>query len=191
MDCVEPKIDVRVAHEPGNRLGWDYNRILAESPWDWVLFVDHDVMLNTHPNWYHVLQESIRTQPDAGLLAPKLWHENIPYQCADNAPFGSRDTEVHRSFAQARWETYGYQLTQVHDRVCGACMLLNRTKALQVRFGDGQFEDTAFCRRFLKAGHTIWIVEGLYLFHDHDNSARRFTWVDGVWTATDKRNKRD
>jgi hypothetical protein len=54
------KIDVRIPFEPGGKLGEDYNRIMRETPHDWVLLLDHDVILSVNPIWYWICQQAIQ-----------------------------------------------------------------------------------------------------------------------------------
>ena len=181
MDCVEPKIDVRIPHEPGGMLGPDCNRILNESSHDWILFLDADVFLPCHPNWYYVCQQAILKQPDAGIFT--CWTGRISKksdQYHKYAPHGD-DLLKHRRFALALWNEYGLSLTPVSRGLGGFFLLVNRRVGVTFP-GEGQFnEDLGFVERVINVGHPVLRIDGLYVYHQQDRDVG--TYITGQVTA--------
>ena len=83
---------------------------MRESPHEWVLLLDHDVLL-LHPSWYEVCQRAIREHPDAGLFTCFTNNVMCKHQRDPGAPAG-HDFAAHRARAKALWETHGYRCTE-------------------------------------------------------------------------------
>jgi len=172
MDFVEPKIDVHVAHEPNGRLGVDYNRVVDECQWEWLLIIDHDVILSTNPNWYHLCQAAIRQYPDTALFTCFCNNmANRTVHVPDGAPMDSHDFVEHHTFAKTVWDKHGYGVTLLTDTTKppgGFFMLINKQKAKNVgKFRAlAQFdEDCYFMWRIWEAGYDIRRIDGLYVYH--------------------------
>ena len=172
------KIDVRIPYEPNGHLGYDYNRIMRETIYDWVLLLDHDIFL-LNPNWYHICQEAIKTTPQAGLFTCRT---NAHHTQQDtSAPAGSSIME-HQEYAKKVWRERGMRVSRM-GKVAGFFMLVNKEawRAVDGFPGEGMFgEDWSFSRKLNKAGWPVLCLEGLYVYH---HKARTGTWVDGDVTA--------
>lgn len=170
-----PKIDVRIPYEPGGRLGQDYNRIMATTPCEWVLFLDHDVMLALNPHWYHLCQRAIE-QRRFGLAT--CWtnapHSNTGQQWIS----GAETIDEHRQIARNVHSQYGYALTDL-DKASGFFMLVNKQawSAVGGFPGVGMFrEDWQFCAKLRRAGWAIVRIDGLYVYHAKH---RQESWIEG------------
>lgn len=178
------KIDVRIAYEPGGLLGQDYNRIFSETVHEWVLLIDHDIMLNTNPLWYAICQRSIETYPDTGMFSCLTNARHKTSQKVKHAPPG-HDAETHQEFAREIWEANQYQceLVQSGGKIAGFFMLIARSAWAHVGGfrGTGMFEeDWDFTRRLHEHHIPIRIMRGLYVMH----AQRRLgTWDQSVETS--------
>jgi GT2 family glycosyltransferase len=186
---AQPKIDVRIAYEPGGQLGADYNRIFNETPHEWVLLLDHDVLL-LNPHWYTIAQECIRQNPRAGIFT--CWTNNIgnPAQRFGAADEGD-SVGAHRRVARAVFEGFGTQTTVIDGAKCSGMLLLIR-KAAWVKVGGfpgvGMFrEDWTFGRKVQGAGFEVRRMDGLYVYHVRDRSEG--TWIPGVDTSKEIRDR--
>ena len=186
------KIDVRIPYEPNGHLGQDYNRIMRETLYDWVLFLDHDIFL-LNPNWYHICREAIKAHPKTGLFTCRAngSHGFRPParspQHADDAPAGSNIGE-HQLYAKKLWEDRGFSVTPL-SQVTGYFMLVNKAawRAVDGFPGRGMFgEDWTFSKSLHKAGWPLLCLDGLYVYH---HKARTGTWVEGDVTAKEVRIK--
>lgn len=184
---IQPKIDVRIPHEPHGRLGQDCNRILSESVHDWILFLDADIFLTCNRNWYFLCQTAINQHPEAGAFT---CFTNKIY-CADqrhkDAPKG-RDLDAHKKFAKRVFDERSTTVSEIDLDIGGYFMLVNKTAALSVGGfpGLGQFdEDTALSQRLRAGGHKIYRINGLYVFHDQDK--KQGSWIDEDVTAKEIR----
>lgn len=175
----DPKIDVRIPYEPGGRLGWDYNRVMEETPHRWVLFLDHDVLL-LNPNWYHICQRA--TESGAGLITCKTnaRHQGTGQQ-AIGAPQDDR-MEVHQQFAKTLWAKHKMLVTSI-PKASGFFMLVSKSawEAVGGFPAKGMFrEDWGFSQRLVGSGYRIACLEGLYVYH---LKKRIGSWVRGEETA--------
>jgi len=181
----DPKIDVRIAFEPGGRIGADYNRIMRESAHEWVLFIDHDVLL-LHPSWYQVAQHAIRTHTDAGIFT--CWTNRIAckHQLDTGAPAG-HDIEDHRVRARELWNQHGLRCSLNRRWLIAGFFLLTSKTAWRKSGGfpeDGFFGvDNEYHRRVMRTGLKCYRVDGLYCYHIRDRKGR--AWATGVHTSAD------
>lgn len=181
---AQPKIDVRIAYEPGGRIGDDYNRIMSEAAHEWVLFLDHDVLL-LHPSWYEVCQRAITDNPRGGLFT--MWTNNIgcKLQLAPDAPAG-HDITAHRAYARTLWDRHGYACTANSTHLIGGFAMLTSKTAWRSAggFPPGAFfgVDNEYHRRIMRAGYACYRMDGLYAYHIRDRKGGN--WIDGVNTSS-------
>ena len=183
------KIDVRIPYEPGGKLGWDYNRIMMETPHDWVLFLDHDVFLALNPNWYHICQKVMQNHPSVGVFTCKTnaKHSNTGQQDVD-AP-GSDSIAEHQEYAKVVWDKNNYSCTPV-SKISGFFMLVSKKawKDAGGFPGKAMFkEDWDFTRKVKNAGYKLMIINGLYVYH---MKKRVGTWIEGLDTTKEVKAKR-
>ena len=126
-ELSQPKIDVHIAYEPGGQIGADYNRIMRESPHEWILFLDHDVLL-LHPSWYEVCQAAIKDHPNAGLLTCYTNNIACKHQKLCDSPEG-HDISLHRARARALWRSSGNRCTENSRHLIGGFFMLTSKTA--------------------------------------------------------------
>ena len=173
----QPKIDVRVPYEPQGQLGWDYNRILNESPHDWILFIDHDIILNTNPMWYEICQRVISIYPDTALFSCKTNTRFRSPQIDIDAP-KTFDINDHQIYSKLIWDKYQFSCKTIskYMRFAGFFFLVNKQAALSVGGFPGIAlldEDWEFTHRLHQHDLPVRLIEGLYIFHAHK---RLGTW---------------
>jgi len=164
-----PKIDVRIPYEPGGLLGADYNRIMKETKYNWVLFLDHDIFLSLNPHWYYICQQTINQTVDqkVGLITCKT---NINHkqtgQYDPESPIGC-SIEEHRDYAKTAWNKHALSYEKI-EKASGFFMLVNKSAWFDVGgfIGSGLFrEDWIFSRRLRLTGFSILCMKGLYVYH--------------------------
>lgn len=178
------KIDVRIAYEPGGRLGQDYNRIFSETPHQWVLLIDHDILLNTNPLWYTICQRAIEQHPDTGMFSCLTNAHHRTPQRIKSSP-GGLAADDHQAFARKIWEENRYRcdLVQPGTNLAGFFMLISTDawKSVGGFPGNGMFEeDWAFTQRLHQAGIPVRIMRGLYVLHAQ---RRTDSWDSEVETS--------
>ncbi len=182
-----PKIDVRIPFEPGGQLGADYNRIMKETLYDWILFLDHDVILSVNPHWYYISQKTIENLKDknVGLITCKSNVRHNTKQVDPNSPITDNIME-HRNYAKETWEKYKFETSEI-DRASGFFMLVNKKAWSKAGGfpGIGIFnEDWAFCKRILNTGNKIFCMNGLYIYHARHRTDK---WIENDLTTKDYR----
>jgi len=176
---VEPKIDVRIPFEPGARLGAEYNRIMMDSPCDWVLFLDHDVLI-LHPSWYAVCQEAIKKTPNAGLFTCFTSVCGNVYQQCPGAPAG-HDIKYHRIKARELWDKNGYNVTPIQKQLIAGFFMLTSRAAWRKAGGfcEGFLGvDNDYHKRVMKAGMGVYRIDGIYAYHLRER--KDGDWITGV-----------
>ena len=184
------KIDVRIPYEPGGKLGADYNRIMRETPHDWVLFLDHDVFLCLNPNWYHICQHVIDAEQNVGIFTCKTnAHHSNTGQQEPNSPEGDSISE-HFLFSKKVWDTYGYSCSDI-TKISGFFMLVNKQAWKKAGGFPGREmfkEDWDFSRRVSKAGYRLMLINGLYVYH---MKKRYGTFIEGIKTTKEVKGDHD
>ena len=183
---AEPKIDVRVPFEPNGRLGEDYNRIMEESAHEWVLFLDHDVLI-IHPCWYQVCQAAILNHPDAGIFT--AWSNNIgnKKQQSPGAPTLRHSVILHKNHGHRVWQMHKYACSNIDPHLIGGFFILtSRTawiKAGKFR-GTGLLgEDNEYHRRMMACGLKTYRINGIYALHLRERGEP--SWIPGVKTTVE------
>jgi GT2 family glycosyltransferase len=183
------KIDVRIPYEPGGKLGWDYNRIMMETPHNWVLFLDHDVFLALNPNWYHICQQVIENQPNVGVFTCKTnAHHSNTGQQEVNAP-GTDNIFEHLEYSRKIWNEKQYTCSDI-EKTSGFFMLVNKKawKKAEGFPGKAMFkEDWDFSRKVKNAGYRLVLIEGLYVYH---MKKRVGSFIEGMDTTKEIKAKR-
>lgn len=170
-------IDTRVPYATDTNLGAWYNRALATSAADWVLFADHDVYLATNPHWHHVLSGVIERNPDAGLIT--CWTNRIgrKLQRHRSAP-KSDDLREHRAFARRMWEGNAYGVTPIPS--CSGMLMCVRRQAWEEAGPciDGFFHvDSDLSRKIAASRWQLLRADGLYVYHLYNRSEP--SWIAG------------
>jgi GT2 family glycosyltransferase len=162
-------IDVRIPYEPKNRLDVAYNRAMENTTAEWVLLLDQDVFL-CNPLWYKICLKTIE----------KLKGENVGLiSCMTNGPvqkkiqradgINSDKIDEHINKSREIFRKYGLNLQKINVPITGFFMLVNKTVWENVKFekikcGVGKI-DRVFSQRVLDAGYSIYLMNGLYVYH--------------------------
>lgn len=181
MTIEQPKIDVRIPFEPEGRLGQDYNRIMNESLHDWVLLLDHDILLNTNPQWYYICQQSILRYPNTGMFTCKtnIHHKTLQYD--ETAPQSDTISE-HQDHSKNVFEKFQNVTTIIPPKlnVSGFFMLISKEawKKANGFPGEGMFkEDWIFTQKLHRQNIPIRLIDSLYVYHMRK---RMDSWIEGV-----------
>lgn len=168
-----PQINVCIPYDPEADLGREYNRLMRESQREWVLFLDHDVLL-LNPHWHHICQEAIDKFPDAGAFTAWTANTGSTAQKLAWAPPPGSSIEAHQKVARRLWEKRGYQLTDVTAQPIAGFFLLTSVQAWRKAggFPEGRLfgVDRKYQNCLTQAGLKIWRIDGLYVFHLRDRT---------------------
>lgn len=164
-------IDVRIPYDEKNRLARAYNLALADGISEWVLFLDHDVFL-CNPRWYNMcvaaVTELTARDPEAACVGcvcgGERHHRTMEQHGSPNCKI---DYHINRS--KLLYQKHGLKLERVREYIPGFFMLLKREVARKVGFVQVNDSinniDASFGERLLAAGHHIYRMPGLYVYH--------------------------
>lgn len=148
-------------------LGAAYNRamrLVADD--DWVLFMDHDMMLTTR-EWYRQVIEAIAFKPDAGAFVAMTNRIAAPWQQIGASE--NHDVAHHRRFGAERLKS-ARTLLDITDTKGFGGVLFAVSKAAWARVG-GFPEGGMLCVdhglhfALRDAGYRIYLLESLYCYH--------------------------
>jgi len=164
-------VDVHIPFDENNRLALAYNRALANSKADWVLFLDHDVFL-CNPLWYEMCLHAIKTlevvDPKTACVTCVCGGERHKRTMKEH---GSPETDIekHIMYSKNLYKKFGTSLIQLQEHAAGFFLLLNRKIALKIGFRQVKNSinniDQDFGQQVLKAGFHIYQMSGLYVYH--------------------------
>jgi glycosyltransferase involved in cell wall biosynthesis len=170
-------IDVKIPYEPQNRLAEAYNRAIENSKGDWILLLDHDVLVSLNPLWYDICLEVIESLDEnrVGLVTCR--------ECIDVRSDGDLGRSIERCEQHAKLEYQkGLRLRRITrpEEVAGYFMIVNWYTWFEVRFrdvGKGVNKiDHDFARRLLEKNYELYMIEGLWVYHRRGVRKQRNDW---------------
>jgi GT2 family glycosyltransferase len=184
----EPKINVVIPFEPDAHLGREDDRIMEESKYEWVLLLDHDVLI-LNPHWYYLCQEAIRKHPEAGLFTIFGSSRGCRFQKLKEAPRNDRPIPEHRKFAKKLWARHQFSCTfndpAIPEQwISGYFMLTSKTAWQKAGGfgGDGLFgRDRAYHKKIVAAGLRCYRIDGIYCYHIGERIEG--SWIPGIKTS--------
>lgn len=192
MDYTKPKFITHIPYVPGGQLGKEYNRILEKTDSDWILFLDHDVLL-CNPHWYRICENAINSLPDAGMFTCYTNAISCQYQKVGQVlPTKGANSSVmdHLKLSEELYNEFGDSYTKV-GQISGFFMLISRKAWEDVGGfpGEGFYkEDRNFSGRLLRKGYGIYRLDGLYVYHIYKDKLNFY--VEGSNISTDFMNKK-
>jgi len=160
-------IEVVIPHGADNNLGAEYNRIMKNIS-DWVLFIDHDILLLTR-HWYHATLAAIKRHGhDAGWISGVTNRIFCPDQRI--APAVDHDDVIgHIQFANDLYETHGDKTREPTSGIpfSGFFILTHKQAWEKVGgFSNGFLGvDNDYWNKLVGAGYKTYIMPGIYMYH--------------------------
>lgn len=185
------KIDTRIAFSPDGNLGAEYNRIIEESNHEWILFIDHDVLL-LNPHWYLLCTKAIEQHPETGLFTCYTNNIGGPDQKAHGCPGKEANIMEHRLHAKQLFETNQFNCSVIDGNKCSGMFLLINKSAWKAVGGfnkKGLFKlDWDFGRAVQNKNYKVMRIDGLYVYHIRDRALG--SWIEGIKTSKEVRDER-
>ncbi|HEU0115895.1 MAG TPA: hypothetical protein VFQ80_14515, partial [Thermomicrobiales bacterium] len=146
-------------------LGRAYNEAMDLLPEGaWGCFVDHDAMFTTRA-WYGQILEAIAFKPDAGAFTGVTNRIAAPWQQVGEP--NNHSIVWHRAYGADRVKVRTLLEITYTRGFGGVCMVVNKEAWREVGgFADGLLcVDHSLHFRLQAAGRSVWLIEGLYLYH--------------------------
>lgn len=169
-------IDIRIPWNNDGNLGVAYNMAMAESNYNWLLFLDNDVLV-FHPEYPVVCQRVIERYPDAGVFVCRASSTGCA-QLKPEKPIGTDlSVDEHEKYAKELWDKHGTHCTRLeleatyppwHPSIpSGHFMLIKFDTWIEVDGFDskGMGVDQPFFSRCWERDIPIYRIDGLYCLH--------------------------
>lgn len=167
-------MDIRIPYFEDMQLGRAYN-LAMETVKDWVLFVDHDLMLPLNPHYYSICRQAIHELGHkAGWITCKTNRIACGLQIAKGSPKSSNDMLEHMRFAKKLWQQHRgtYTICNNGNKRTGApfsgFFMLTHKKAWEdvEGFKDGFLGvDNDYYNKLLAKGYNTYVLNGVYVYH--------------------------
>jgi len=162
-----------IPYSPGNHLGFAYNEAMAAYVKDWVLFIDHDLLL-VNPHWFDICRNAINSLGhEAGWITCYTNRINCKYQIAPDIDKKNDNIRYHREYAKNLYIKNKGSLKDVTDakncRFSGFFMLTHK-KAWEAagKFNErcGLFSvDVQYSTALKSRGYRLYVMQDLYVYH--------------------------
>jgi len=163
------KVHIIKPYDLDKDLGRAYNQEMKEIPEnDWACLMDLDSMFLT-PDAGHILHCYAEKYAHAGLLTcyTNRLHESAKDQLLDGIVSENLllDYHMERAYHQKRLL---FNATPINHEVSGMLMMISKATWSEVRFKEGGKclgVDNEYCWDLMKAGKSIYRMDGLYILH--------------------------
>lgn len=180
------QIETHIAFSTDLNIGAEYNRLISNSQSDWILLLDHDVLM-VNPEWHYICQQAIQQYPDAALFTcycnAYTKHNGNVNQRYD-AP-GLNDSVLdHRRFAKKIFTENQFKCNPFSGNSIGFFMLISKEKWRKAGGfrPNGIFGvDFNYINRLRKNKFQTYLIEGLYTLHLH--------YRDDAWISNKRSTK--
>lgn len=167
------------------QLGRAYNASM-ETVKDWVLFLDHDLLM-LNPHYYEVCLGVVQVLGHkAGWISGVTNAIACGVQLCKNAPKGDNIID-HMRYAKQRWDKYSAQVIKIGDKKTGmfyedkifagfsGFFMLTHKQAWKDTggFKDGFLGvDNDYYRKLIEAGYETYVMPGIYAYHLYRQKAK-------------------
>lgn len=168
-------IPVLIPYAPNGMIGAAYNNVMKLIE-DWVLFIDHDILLGLNPYWYEICNNAISAiGHNAGWLTCYTNRIGCSLQKAPDVNTISDDIRYHQMYARNLYKLNKGKLTDVTNipgKKFSGMFILTHKKAWSDAKGFpeniGFFGvDCEYYTRLKQAGYKTLIMKDLYVYHSY------------------------
>jgi len=171
-------IEIKIPYMLNMQLGRAYNELM-KSVEDWVLFLDHDVLI-LNPHYYEVcLGVAQVVGHKAGWVSGVTNAIACEAQLCIDAPKGN-DMIEHMRYAKQRWKKHGPKVVKIGDKKRGmfyknkifagfsGFFMLTHKQAWKDTggFRDGFLGvDNQYYKKLIETGYETYVMPGIYMYH--------------------------
>lgn len=173
-------IDTKIVYEPGKKLALAYNRAMASTAAEWVLFLDQDLFI-CNPHWYAMCLSAIdQVGHEAGWITCVCNRIGAPQQRCRPDP-DTDDVMDHIAFARRLYEQFGHTTKPCPGSLSGFFILTSKT-AWRAAGGFNERRpgmlgvDNDYSRSVRRAGFGLFLMPGLYFYHLYKKKPAVMGW---------------
>jgi len=163
-------LDVRIPYQQNKKLGTAYNRIF-ETVDDWVLIMDHDILL-VNPHWCDICLEAIKkVGHQAGWITCRsnTGRKEQKIACNDEERY---DLDYHYGIAKKLYHEKKGTISDVSttcEKFAGNFILTHKKAWEDAEgFKDGFLGiDFDYYYRLRRKGYKFYVLEDLYVYHHY------------------------
>jgi GT2 family glycosyltransferase len=166
------KVWLSTPYDLEKNLGKAYNEFMQLLPDDdWACLMDYDVQLLT-PDAVRIIHTYVDLCPNAGILtcrtnrASTLSFMQLHQGVVNENP----DITWHITLAERYKANQLYNISIIPRDISGFLMVISKKLWKEINFTEDKKclgVDTEFNRRVRSAGHPIYLMDGLYCFHQY------------------------
>lgn len=165
--------DITIPFSPTRALGAAYNDAMERSNKDFVLLLDHDVLLGLTGKWYDLCMNVISNH-DFDVATCWCNQGGSAHRGVISLPeYSSPEMKHQMMVAERIWSEHGYSVTPINC-LTGFFMLVNKKSWKEM----GGFPeepcisgiDQDYMRRLNDESRTILRINGLYVYHNKSRS---------------------
>lgn len=160
-------IDITIPFRPGKQLG-EYMNDYMEHAEDWVLFIDHDILL-LNPFWYYICEDAIKqVGHQAGFITCKTNRIGCHWQRQEGIEMSNNDIEYHIKKSK---EIYNLNKGKIfepdnHGAFSGFFILTHKQAWKDAgKFNSGWKVDNWYDEAIRKIGYKRYVMQDLYCYH--------------------------
>jgi len=140
------------------------NQGVAAARGEYVFLLNNDVLVSS--GWLKNMLEALNQDERIGMVGP-LTNSISGFQRVSEVPY--RDESGFHSFAATMQQRYGGRISP-RRRLAGFALLMKKAVyeavgGLDIRFGNGNYEDDDLCLRVRAAGYVLVVHEGTFIHH--------------------------
>lgn len=165
------RITVVTPFEPGRHVGYACNRAMEEAKSEWVLILDHDVVI-LNPYWYSICQHAIESTSKVGWFS--CYTNRIGCKLQLHPIYSqNNDIALHRHEAKRMYDMNRGKILDCTNRpgnFSGFFILTSKTAWNTCgKFREDSFfaVDEDYCKKLRRSGYKVCIMQDLYVFHGY------------------------
>lgn len=166
-------------------LGWAYNNFMnLVNDDDWVLFLDHDVLLTT-TNWFTQIEDIVEKNPEYGVFTCLTNRIGQSVQKLKGVDSDNHDMKYHRKIGKDLQKNKYDEVTEFPNKLLSGFFILIKKEIWKKigGFSEGYFlgVDNKLHKDCIENNIKVGLMNGVYVYHWYRGDGDK-THLDGSKT---------